>query len=110
MKTRPPAVAMEPPIFGLPVFCIPSGKPSVTPSGTSQATSPVLTLIANRRPHGGALQGQLVFGSQNRLTPATPARVYGVRALSGFFTIWFKLPKSIVLTNKYPSVGSKEGG
>src|SRR6478609_8582495 len=44
MKTRPPAVAIDPPILGRPVFCFSGGRLSVTPRGTFQAISPVLTL------------------------------------------------------------------
>ena len=54
MNTRPPAVAMAPPMFGVPAFFTPcfsaSGK---LPSGTRHATSPVFALIAKNSPHGG---------------------------------------------------------
>ena len=41
----------------LPVFCLPSGRRSVSPSRTSQAMSPVLAFTANSLPHGGFWQG-----------------------------------------------------
>jgi hypothetical protein len=53
MKIRPPAVVIGPPRFKRPVFLLPSGNSSVTPSGTFQAMSPVRTLTATRFPHGG---------------------------------------------------------
>src|SRR6476659_230058 len=52
-KTRPPAVAIDPPLPGRPVRCLSGGRLSVTPSGTRHAKSPVLTLTATRSPHGG---------------------------------------------------------
>src|SRR6185437_16049334 len=66
IKTRPPAVAIDPPRFGLPVFCLPFGKESVTPSGICHAILPVLTLIATSRPQGGCWHKSLVSGSQKR--------------------------------------------
>src|SRR6516165_4876981 len=59
MKTNPPAVAIGPPNPGAPTFCLPVGSVSLIPSGTCQAISPVLALIATSRAHGGLLQGQL---------------------------------------------------
>jgi hypothetical protein len=53
-NTRPLAVAMVPPLPGRPVFCLPSGKLSVIPSGTFQAILPVLTSTATSSPHGGS--------------------------------------------------------
>src|SRR5215475_3321449 len=64
MKTRPPAVTMEPPILAVPVggnpFAISS---STTPSTTRQRNSPRSRSIAVRLPQGGFWQGQR-FGSQ----------------------------------------------
>src|SRR5512138_2399230 len=58
MKTRPPAVAIGPPILKRPVFFFPSGNSSVMPSGTFHATSPVFAFTATRCPHGGFWHGQ----------------------------------------------------
>src|SRR5678815_5340434 len=58
INTRPPAVAIGPPILRRPVFFFPSGSSSVTPSGTFHAMSPVLALTATRCPHGGFWHGQ----------------------------------------------------
>src|SRR6185369_15227697 len=81
MKTRPPAVATDPPILGRPVFCLSAGRLSVTPSRLSHAISPVFTLIAKSLPHGGWLQGMLVSGSQKRLLPLALAAVGAVGVL-----------------------------
>src|SRR4051812_1341144 len=108
MNTKPPAVASDPPIFGRPVLCLSAGRLSVMPRVVCQAISPVFTLIAKRRPQGGWLQGMLLSGCQNRLIPLYAPRLY--RDPSALFTIWFRLPKSIVFTNRYPSLGSKDGG
>src|ERR1700733_5144566 len=59
MKTSPPAVVIGPALPPFPVFCFPSGSPSVRPSVVVQATSPVFPLTAIRRPHGGFWHGQL---------------------------------------------------
>jgi hypothetical protein len=45
-STSPAAVATDPPTFGRPVFCLPSGRLSVIPRFTCRAMSPVFTLIA----------------------------------------------------------------
>src|ERR1700730_716968 len=98
INTSPPPVATDPPRLGRPVFCFSAGKLSVIPRGVCHAISPVLTLMANNRPHGGWLQGRLLTGSQKRLFPLYPDRLYA-RPLA-LFTIWLRLPKSIVLTNR----------
>ena len=59
MKTSPPPVVIGPALPPFPVFCLPSGRPSVMPSVVVHATSPVFPLTAIRRPHGGFWQGQL---------------------------------------------------
>src|SRR5215471_5967345 len=59
MNTNPPAVAIGPANAPeRPVFCLPGGKPSVMPSGTCHAISPVLAFTAKRRSHGGLTQGR----------------------------------------------------
>src|SRR5262245_5462815 len=74
IKTRPPAVAIAPPMFGVPApftpFASRSGK---LPSGTFQATSPFAALIAYSWPHGGFWHGQVVSGFQNRNRDGLPA-------------------------------------
>ena len=53
VKTRPPAVTMGPPRFGVPV-----GTPgTMLPSGTSHRMAPVNRSTAATVPHGGALHG-----------------------------------------------------
>ena len=59
MNTSPPAVAIAPAVFEVPVCCFSGGNASEIPSGTSQANSPVLASTAIRRPHGGLKQGRL---------------------------------------------------
>src|SRR2546430_4123640 len=58
MNTRPPAVAMGPPMLKRPVFCLAGGNSSVTPSSTFQAISPVFAFTAIMWPHGGFWHGQ----------------------------------------------------
>src|SRR3954471_10764395 len=70
-NTSPPAVAIEPPLPGRPVFCLSGGSVSVTPSGTRQANSPVLTSIAVRFPHGGCWHIMFESGSLKRPPPGT---------------------------------------
>src|SRR5262245_52710118 len=85
MKTNPPAVASEPPRFGLPVFCLSSGNPSVIPNTACHTISPALTFTANNLPQGGRWQGQRVSGFQNRPTgPRGLVRDHGVRPPSEF--------------------------
>src|SRR5512134_603338 len=61
MKTRPPAVANEPPRLGEPYSAAfePARRASAGtfPSGASQRTSPVERSTAVNRPQGGATQG-----------------------------------------------------
>src|SRR3569833_3152863 len=57
-QTRPPAVAMVPPAFGVPAFFRPSASmPGNEPSGTFHAMSPVFTFTAVSSPHGGCWHG-----------------------------------------------------
>jgi len=57
-KTSPPAVAMVPPTFGVPVFSSPCGASSSKfPSGTFHTISPVVALTADSSPQGGCWQG-----------------------------------------------------
>src|SRR2546426_5326158 len=58
MNTKPPAVAMGPPMLKRPVFCLAGGNSSVTPSSTFQAISPVFAFTAIMWPHGGFWHGQ----------------------------------------------------
>src|ERR1041384_56753 len=63
MNSKPLAVATEPPMLYDPVFITPIfSSDSTWPNGKRHATSPVLTLIANSSPHGGAWHGQPVAG------------------------------------------------
>ena len=69
MKMRPLAVAMLPPMFGVPVLSKPCAfERSKNPSGTFHAISPRLTSSATSSPNGGAEHGILVSGFQNRPT------------------------------------------
>src|SRR5262245_56341367 len=105
MNTRPPAVAIDPPMLMRPVFFFPSGRSSVTPNVTCHTTSPVFELIALSCPHGGFWHGQLcspsscpcalTLRSQNfdaTGLPQTLARSYGTREPSGRFSIQPRLP------------------
>src|SRR5690242_11228287 len=109
MKTRPDAVAMDPPMFNAPVPCTPrASSSSTTPSGVRHAISPVLTFTAVNRPHGGFWQGYR-FGSQNR--PYSPKGLvlrHATPASGGCLTICPIAPTSFVFTNTYPSFGSEE--
>src|SRR5436190_10379088 len=74
MKMTPPAVAMLPPRFSVPVLSNPFAfSGAMNPSGTSQTISPRLTSSATSSPNGGAEHGILVSGFQNR-PPASPQR------------------------------------
>src|SRR5271163_3714557 len=86
MKSSPLAVATEPPILYDPVFITPIfSSDSTRPKGTRQATSPVLTLIANSSPQGGVWHGQPVAGS---LIGPTFLRTNG---------IWLASPAPLIL-------------
>src|SRR5580704_16907335 len=64
MNSTPLAVATEPPMLDDPVFITPIfSSDSTRPKGTRQATSPVLTFMANSSPQGGVWHGQPVAGS-----------------------------------------------
>src|SRR5258706_15713907 len=65
-NTRPPAVAMDPPlVVGVPVLGTPSLSSSAKdPSGTRQAISPVLMFTATISPQGGCWQGHCLVPSQ----------------------------------------------
>ena len=66
MKTRPPAVAIDPPlVVGVPVLGTPSlSSSSKEPSGTRHAMSPEFTFTATSSPHGGFWHGQCFLPSQ----------------------------------------------
>src|SRR4029450_10974026 len=69
MKRSPLAVAMLPPMFGVPVLPNPFAfSDSMTPIGTFHAMSPRLTSTATSSPNGGAEHGILVSGFQKRPT------------------------------------------
>src|SRR2546425_2539991 len=121
MNTRPPAVAMGPPMLKRPVFFLPSGNSSVMPSGTFHAISPVLAFTATKFPQGGFWQGQarapalLMLPDRgspslhwNRdVGPTMLLRRYPLpRCPGGVFSIQPILASSCVLTNTYPSLGS----
>src|SRR5438552_989990 len=121
MKTRPPAVAIGPPMLRRPVFFFPSGSSSVMPRGTFHAMSPVFALTAMRCPHGGFWQGharapELLMlpdrGSPslhwNRdVGPTMLLRRYPFpRWPAGVFSIHPMLASSCVFTKTYPIVGS----
>ncbi len=58
MKTNPPAVTIVPPNVSVPVRATPRAVSSgCSPSGTRQANSPVLRLIAFKTPQGGLIAG-----------------------------------------------------
>jgi len=60
MNTKPPAVAIGPAKApDRPVFCFAGGSPSVIPSGTCHAISPVFAFTANKRYQGGFTHGRL---------------------------------------------------
>src|SRR5438874_8506245 len=110
-KINPLAVAMLPPMFSVPVL----GKPfafsdSTKPSGTFQATSPLLTSTATSSPKGGAEHGIFDSGFQNR--PTTPPHglcrihVTGPPRRGVPCTIVATCPRFITLVNTRPSVGS----
>jgi len=114
MKTRPPAVVIGPPRFSRPVFFLPSGSSSVTPSGTFQAMSPVLMFTATRLPQGGRWHNQPfsppmmlplpVRGLpsahwKREVGPTMLLRRKGTRAPSGLFSIHPMLASSFVFTN-----------
>src|ERR1043165_3565866 len=65
-NTRPPAVAMDPPlVVGVPVFGTPSLSSSANePRGTRHAMSPVFTFTATISPQGGWLHGHCLVPSQ----------------------------------------------
>ena len=57
-KTRPPAVTIDPPMFGVPVFGTPRFvSSSNSPRVSRQRNSPVLRSTAVRWPQGGFWQG-----------------------------------------------------
>src|SRR6266511_3472409 len=67
MNTNPPAVAIAPPMFGVPAPFTPfASRLGKLPSGTFHATSPVAALTAYSSPHGGFWHGHVVSGFQNR--------------------------------------------
>ena len=67
MNTRPEAVAIVPPMFGVPVLSKPRAfKSSNTPSGTRHRTAARLTSTARSSPNGGVEQGTRLSGFQNR--------------------------------------------
>jgi len=69
MKITPPAVAMLPPMFSVPVLSKPlSFSDWKKPSDTFHAISPLFTSTATSSPNGPAEQGILVSGFQNRPT------------------------------------------
>src|ERR1700684_1253622 len=69
-NVRPPAVTIAPPSPGRPVFCLPGGKLSVTPSVVRHAILPVFTSTATNWPQGDGVQGRWSLGFQKRVTPA----------------------------------------
>src|ERR1700739_1223955 len=70
-KVRPLAVTIAPPRPGRPVFCLPGGRLSVTPSVVRHAILPVFTSTATNWPHGVGVQGRWSLGFQKRTTPAS---------------------------------------
>src|SRR5665213_245569 len=122
MNSSPPAVAIEPPMFKRPVFCLPAGSSSVTPKGIFHTTSPVLPLIAINWPHGGFWHGHALApefkilplrGSpsdhwKRDVGPTTLLRSYFTAAPSAFFSIQPMLASSCEFTNIYPVRGSPE--
>src|SRR5712671_5619631 len=113
MKITPPAVAMLPPMFSVPVLSNPlSFSDWKKPIGTFHATSPLFTSTATSSPNGPAEQGILVSGFQNR--PTAPP--HGLRRTHVFSlppravpcTIFATCPMFITLVNTKPSVGSYE--
>ena len=69
-----------PPLPGRPVFCFSGGRLSVTPSGTRQANSPVLTLTAVNCPQGGCWHGNCC-GPLSRDAEASAARHTVIRTI-----------------------------
>src|ERR1700727_396529 len=69
-NVNPLAVTIAPPRPGRPVFCMPEGKLSVTPSVVRHAILPVFTSTATNWPHGVGVQGKSSAGFQKRVTPA----------------------------------------
>src|SRR5215813_4127197 len=122
MKTRPPAVAIGPPILRRPVAFLPSGNSSVIPRGTFQAISPVLAFTATKCPQGGFWHGHarapalLMLPDRGSpslhwkrdVGPTMLLRRYPFpRAPSGIFSIQPMLASSSVLTKTYPKPGSE---
>src|SRR4051812_42368309 len=113
MKITPPAVAMLPPRFSVPVLSNPFAfSGSMNPSGTFQTMSPRLTSSATSSPNGGAEHGIFVSGFQNRPTAPphglrrTQVSAPPPRAVP--LTIFATWPMFITLVNARPSVGSYE--
>src|SRR5580698_728154 len=78
----------------------------MTPNGTFHATSPVFTLIAHNWPQGGCWQGQnLSLFQKCAYVPHGLALSYGGSEPGLLFWIFPTSPKSIVFTNRYPSLG-----
>src|SRR5438093_9984992 len=111
MKTTPPAVAMLPPMFNVPVLSKPWAlSDSTNPNGTFHTTPPRLTSRATSSPNGGAEHGIFVSGFQNRPT-APPhglrrTHVVGPPPRAVPCTILATCPRFITLVNASPSVGS----
>src|SRR5262249_31345400 len=101
IKTRPPAVAIEPPRLSVPVGAAPFAASSSTwPSGARQAISPVFKLTALSVPQGGCWHGYS-FGSQNRAyAPHWLERWYEVSAPAVCGFIAPTAPISFTLTKR----------
>ena len=100
INSTPPAVAIGPARTGRPVFCMPAGSCSVTPTGTRQAKSPVAAFTATSVPHGGFWHGQFVLPTATSNVPRPGvAFSYGTVAPSRAFRTNPSAPTSCVATN-----------
>src|SRR5262245_8818541 len=104
MKTTPFAT-IDPPKLGNPVFPF---APSVPPSGTFHAISPLLASTAFSVPHGGFWHGFCCSSQKRAYSPRTLLRRYFSGELSGCGSSAPTAPTSFAFTNKYPRDGSKD--
>src|SRR5690349_20626845 len=108
MNTSPPAVAIEPPMFGAPVLSMPRvSRLSFTPSGTVHRNSPVARSIACSFPHGGRWHGRSLSSQKRAYEPPGAQRSHpGAAAPAARRRIMPIAPISFTLTNAVAVVGS----
>ena len=108
MNSRPPAVTMAAARPGRPVFRLPAGSVSVTPTVRRHATSPVATSTAVNWPHGGFWHGIRTPSTSTSKPAGRGVRLtYGDGASSSSAsTIQPRAPTSIEKTKAAPVAGS----